>query len=82
MASDWTSHLIQLDPTGFGVEERGKERERKRRREFKRERESTFSLDFSATGLSNPGEAKGKVDPHCKGYAWVPGLGSFNNSGR
>ena len=47
-----------------------------------REREFTLSLDFSTIGLSNPGEAKGKVDPHCKGYAWVPGLWSFDNSER
>ena len=33
-----------------------------------RERESTFSLDFPTIGPSNPGEERGKVDPHCKGY--------------
>ena len=28
--------------------------------------------------LSNPGEKRDKVDPHCKSYAWVPVLWSFN----
>ena len=37
-----------------------------------RVRSSHFSLNFSAIDPSNPGEARGKVDPHCKGYAWVP----------
>ena len=50
------------------MKERGKEGE------IFRERGSIFSLDFLAIGPSNPGEARGKVDPHCKGYAWVPGL--------
>ena len=47
----------------------------KEERVLERERESTFSLDFSTIGSSNPGKARGKVDPHCKGYAWVPVLG-------
>ena len=38
---------------------------------------STFSLDFPAIGPANPGEARGKDDPHCKSYAWVPRLWSF-----
>ena len=62
--------------------EKGKEREKGGERENKeegvRERGSTFSLDFSTISSSNPGEARGKVDPHCKGYAWVPGLWSFD----
>ena len=41
----------------------------------------TFSLDFSAIGPSNPCKARGKVDPHCEGYAWVPGLWSFDKLG-
>ena len=45
-------------------------------------RSSHFSLNFLAIGPSNPGEARGKVDPHCKGYAWVLGLWSFENFGR
>ena len=47
----------------------GKKKERGKEGESFRERESTFSLDFSAINLSNPGEARGKVDPHCKSYA-------------
>ena len=51
--------------------------EREKGGEGVRERFSTLSLDFSAIGSSNPGEAKGKVDPHDKGYAWITTLGSF-----
>ena len=49
----------------------------KNREEGVRERGFTFSLDFSAICPSNPDEARGKVDPHYKGYTWVPGLWSF-----
>ena len=71
---------IPLDPSL--TNQFGRERERKRRlrekarREF-RDRGSTFSLDFQAIDLSNPGKARGKVNPHCKSYAWVPELWSF-----
>ena len=41
-------------------------------------RSSHFSLDFSAIGLANSGEARSKVAPHGKDYAWVPVLGSFD----
>ena len=41
-------------------------------------RSSHFSLDFPAIGLSNPGETRGKVDPHCKSYVWAPVLWSFD----
>ena len=41
-------------------------------------RSSHFSLDFSAISPSNPDGIRGKVDPHCKGYAWVPILWSFD----
>ena len=60
------------------------EREKKRKekeREF-RERDSTFSLNFPVIGPSNSDETRGKVDPRCKSYAWVPILWSFDNSGR
>ena len=60
------------------MEEKGKRKERGKEGESSRERESTFSLNFPMTGPSNPGEARGKVDPHCKSYAWVPVLWSFN----
>ena len=62
-------------------EKRGKiEREKKEERERRnsRERGSTFSLDFPAIGPLNHGETRGKVDPHCKSYAWVPVLWSFD----
>ena len=41
-----------------------------------------FSLDFPTIDPSNPSETRGKVDPHCKSYAWVPVLWSFDNSRR
>ena len=47
-----------------------------------RQRVSTFSLDFPVISPSNSDETRGKVDPHCKSYTWVPVLWSFNNSGR
>ena len=43
-----------------------------------RERSSIFSLEFPDIGQSVSGEARSKVAPHCKGYAWVPVLGSFD----
>ena len=55
-----------------------KERERERKEEEFRERESTFSLYFLAIGPTNPGETRGKVDPHCKSYVWVPKVWSFD----
>ena len=57
---------------------KGEKKERGKEGESFRERESTLSLDFLAIDPSNPGEARGKVDPHYKGYTWVPGLWSFN----
>ena len=62
-------------------EKRGKiEREKKEERERRnsRERGSILSLDFLVIGPSNSGETRGKVDPHCKSYVWVPVLWSFN----
>ena len=61
-------------------EGRKKERKRKRReRERKgfRERGSTFSLKFSAIGPAHSDEARNKVAPHGKDYAWIPVLRSF-----
>ena len=72
----WYERKILLtQPDGMG------ERERKEEEDF-RERESTCSLDFLMIGLPNSNETRGKVDPHCKSYAWVPILWSFDNSGR
>ena len=69
--------LTQALPTGFG---RRKKKEKKEEKVF-RERVSNFSLNFLMIGPSNPGEPRGKVDPHCKSYPWVPFLWSFDNSG-
>ena len=79
LASERTSHwtLFLAQPV-WGRREKGREK----RGEGVRERDSTFSLDFSAIGASNPGEIRGKVDPHRKSYAWVPVLWSFDKSER
>ena len=70
---------LNLDQTGLGG--KGRERKTKRERERKerdfRERISTFSLGFPVIGPLVSGEARSKVAPHGKGYAWVPVLGSF-----
>ena len=76
MASERTILLTQLDPTGLGGGRRGKRKREGKSERVLEKRESTFSLDFPAIGSSNPGEARGKVDPHCKGYTWVLGLWS------
>ena len=74
-----------LDQIGWekirGEREKRNRKEREKRRDF-RESVSTFSLDFPAIGPLNPGETRGKVDPHCKSYAWVLVLWSFDNSKR
>ena len=57
--------------------EREKERKGEKRMRDLRERISTLSLDFPVIGPTNPDEARGKDDPHCKSYAWVLGLWSF-----
>ena len=73
--------LTQLDPTGW---DGGKEKKKEEKKEDKvfRERVSNFSLDFRAIGPAASGETREKVDPHCKSYAWVPVLWSFDNSKR
>ena len=84
----WHERTSPLDPSspnriGWGKEkeiEREKKEERERR--DSRERSSTLSLKISAIGPSVSGEARSKVAPHGKGYAWVPVLWSFENSGR
>ena len=61
---------------------REENRERKGKGERKekdfRETSSTFSLDFLVIGPANSGEARSKVGSHCKSYAWVPVLWSFD----
>ena len=41
-------------------------------------RSSHFSPDFPAIGTANSNEARSKVAPHGKDYAWVLVLGSFD----
>ena len=57
---------------------RGGETNKREKENGARERESTFSLDFSAIGPSNSDETRSKVDPHYKSYTWVPVLWSFD----
>ena len=68
MARERTIILTNLDSTGLGGKKEKRERKREKGGEF-RERDSTFSLDLLVIGPLNPGETKGKVDPHCKSYA-------------
>ena len=85
MASERTSSLDPSGPNWLGEEkerERGEqtEKEREKRRYF-RVRISHFSLDFSTIVSSNSGKTRGKVDPHCKSYAWVSEVWSFDKLG-
>ena len=69
-----------LDPcltNQFGRGESKPRKEGEKMRDFG-ERVFTFSLDFPVIGPLNFGETRGKVGPHCKSYAWVPVLGSFD----
>ena len=59
-------------------EKREREKEKEREKRDFRETSSTLFLDFSMIGPTNFGEAKSKVGPHCKSYAWVSVLGSFD----
>ena len=47
-----------------------------------RVRSSHFSLGFPVIGPLNSSGTRGKVDPHCKSYTWVPEVWSFDNSER
>ena len=76
-----SEQVILTHPDQIGWEKRRRERERGRNRAF-RVRSSHFSLHFPKIGSSNPCEIKGKVNPHCKSYAWVPVLWSFDKSER
>ena len=64
-----------------GIRQWGGENRFREKRGFL-ERVSNSSLNFPVIGQSNLGEPRGKVAPHGKSYAWIPVLGSFNNSGR
>ena len=82
VASEMTSHLTtSFSQPVWGEEKRGRVRDSEKEEDF-RERGSTLSLNFSAIGPLNSDETRGKVDPHCKSYAWVPILWSFENSER
>ena len=85
MASEKTILLTQLDPTGLDGGKKRENRERKERGKIKenyRVRSSHSSLDFPTIGPVASSETRGKVDPHCKSYTWVPILWSFEKSGR
>ena len=77
-----TSLLSSILTKGVGRgEERGGEEQIVGERkvwDLFRERSSTFSLEFQAIGPSIFDEARSKVSPHGKGYAWVHVLWSFD----
>ena len=75
-----TSPLDQVSQLVWGEEKKEGERGTERERDIFRERSSHFSLKFSAIGPSVSGEARSKVSPHDKGYAWVPVLGEFRQT--
>ena len=79
LASERTPNLDPSSLKSFweGKEEKEREKPTERKRRNSRVRSSHFSLEFPTIGPSNPGEPRGKVDPHCKSYAWVPVLWSF-----
>ena len=85
MWHEMTSPLDQSSPNriGWGKGREKLEREKEgERKEGILEIDSNFSLNFLAIGPSVFGKARSKVSPHGKGYAWVPVLWSFDNSGR
>ena len=73
---------LHLDQIGWEKRRREEEREGPNEKEREKcgilERSSTFSLKFSAIGPSVSNEARIKVAPHGKGYAWARVLGSFD----
>ena len=81
----WHERTSPLDPSSpnrfWEKQNRERKKERERKEDIFRERGSNFSLNFSAIGPSVSGETKAKLLPHGKGYAWVPVLWSFDNSG-
>ena len=64
----------KTDPVGEG--------ERGRKRESFRERDSTFSLNFPTIGTVVSSGARGRLQPHGKGFESRPGLGSFDKNSK
>ena len=81
VASEMTTHLTIIFSQTVWGEGKEREKEGERERELK-ERSSTFSLSFLTIGPLNPGETRGRVDPHYKSHTWVSILWSFDNSER
>ena len=77
MWKERTSPFDSSSPNRIGWGKGGKIGERKEG--IFRERGSNFSLNFPAIGPSVSGEARSKVAPHGKSYAWVPVLWIFDN---
>ena len=78
MWHEMTSPLDPSSPNRFWEKEKRGKIEREEERRNSSERSSHFSLDFPAIGSTASDETRGKVDPHCKSYAWVPVLWSFD----
>ena len=74
VASERTSHLTHLGPTGW----MGREGKERKEGESFREISSTFSLDFQEIGPAVSGGARGKVHPRCKSFTSRLKLGSFD----
>ena len=70
--------VLLTSPNWFGEGKKEKRRGKERNEGIFRVRSSHFSLHFPVIGSANSSEARSKVGPHCKGYAWVPVLWSFD----
>ena len=78
----WHERTSPLDPSSLNRIWRRKKGGKKKKNTNFKERVSNFSLDFPAIGPLVSGQAKSKVAPHGKSYAWASVLWSFDNSGR
>ena len=78
MARRVLSHLTTIFSQPVWGEENEGEKEGERGRGRVRVRSSHFSLSFLTIGPVIPSETRGKVDPHCKSYAWVLEVWSFD----
>ena len=81
----WQVKGQALSPSWTKKWDGGKEKEQKEigiKRESFRERDSTFSLNFPTIKPAVSGGARGRVQPHGKGFSLRPELGSFEKNSK